>query len=80
MSTEPRAMPAGLQGLFNYLASSPDARSVREHQVFVQGYLLGLLHGNAISDQEQREFEQQLAGAVDARLDQLPQAQPDWLC
>lgn len=80
MSTEQRAMPAGLQGLFDYLASSPDARSVRQHQVFVQGYLMGLLHGNAINDLEQREFEQQLAKAVDARLAELPHGPRDWLC
>lgn len=80
MSTEQRAMPAGLLRLINHLASSRDARSVRQHQVFVQGYLLGLLHGNAINDQEQREFEQQLAKAVDARLAELPHGPRDWLC
>lgn len=59
--------------------SSPYARSIGQHQIFVQGYLLGLLHGTSINNQDQRESEQQLAQTIDARLAGLPQTLRDLL-
>lgn len=50
------------------IAQQADARAVREQQIFVQGYILGIHQAGVINLDEMERYEQALGGAVDARL------------
>jgi hypothetical protein len=50
------------------ITQQSDSRAVREQQIFVQGYILGIHQAGAISAAELVEYEQALSRAVDARL------------